>query len=215
MKQFLVTLPRSLVGCFKGWKLAGHGVAILLAVILVLSDADWQYYLATRSPGLRAWMWPAVIIGGLMPVYLPLSLVIAGWITRRARMRLAGWAIGQAAMLGSLISSTYKAFTGRVHPPHHGGEDISHVFRFGFLRGGIFWGWPSSHTTIASAMAVTVFVLYPKQRWLGVLAILYALYVGLGVSVTIHWLSDFVAGAIIGSVIGVVVGNCFRENIEH
>jgi len=55
-------------------------------------------------------------------------------------------------------------------------------------------------------MAVTVFTLCPKQRWLGWVAILYACYVGLGVSMTIHWFSDFAAGAIIGSVIGAVVG---------
>jgi membrane-associated phospholipid phosphatase len=77
------------------------------------------------------------------------------------------------------------------------------------MRGGVFWGWPSSHTTIAFAMAVTVFTLYPKQRWLGWVAILYAGYVGLGVSMTIHWFSDFAAGAIIGSVIGAVVGKSF------
>jgi membrane-associated phospholipid phosphatase len=90
------------------------------------------------------------------------------------------------------------------------GSDISHVFRFGFLRGGAFWGWPSSHTTIAFAMALTIFMITPKQRWVGCVAIIYALYVGLGVSVTIHWFSDFVAGAIIGSVIGVVVGRSFN-----
>jgi hypothetical protein len=40
-------------------------------------------------------------------------------------------------------------------------------------------------------------------------ALLYACYVGLGVSMTIHWFSDFVAGAIIGSVVGEVVGKSF------
>jgi hypothetical protein len=40
-------------------------------------------------------------------------------------------------------------------------------------------------------------------------ALLYAFYIGLGVSVTIHWFSEFVAGAIIGSVIGTVVGRSF------
>jgi membrane-associated phospholipid phosphatase len=46
-------------------------------------------------------------------------------------------------------------------------------------------------------------------------AILYACYVGLGVSMTIHWFSDFAAGAIIGSVIGAVVGKGFLPNIQH
>jgi membrane-associated phospholipid phosphatase len=55
-------------------------------------------------------------------------------------------------------------------------------------------------------MAATVFTLLPKQRRLGLLAIAYALYVGIGVSMTIHWFSDFVAGAIVGSVVGTAVG---------
>ena len=53
-----------------------------------------------------------------------------------------------------------------------------------FLRGGVFWGWPSSHTTIAFAMAVTILMLFPKQKWVGYMAITYALYIGLGVSTT-------------------------------
>jgi len=209
MKQFLVTLPRNLMGCFKGWKLVWHLVAILLTVILVMSGFDWRYFLATRNPALRLWMFPAVIIGGLLPFYLPLILLAIGFVARNAKVMLTGWAVGQAELIAALIVIAYKAFTGRAHPAHNVGADISHVFHFGFLLGGVFWGWPSSHTTIAFAMAVTVFTLFPKQRWLGIVAILYACYIGIGVSMTIHWFSDFVAGAIIGSVIGTVVGKSF------
>src|SRR5882724_2287374 len=180
-----------------------HLLAILLTVILVTSGFDWFYFSATRSPVLYQWMIPSAPIGGLVPLVLPLTLILTGYITLHFRIARIGWAIGQAELLGSLISSTYKAFTGRVHPAlHEAGTDISHDFRFGFLRGGMFWGWPSSHTTIAFAMAAAVFTLFPKKRWLGWLAMAYALYIGLGVSMTIHWFSDFVAGAIIGTVIG-------------
>ncbi len=34
-------------------------------------------------------------------------------------------------------------------------------------------------------------------------------------SMTIHWLSDFVAGAIFGSIVGVVVGNGFLLESAH
>ena len=85
----------------------------------------------------------------------------------------------------------------------------SHGFQFGFLKGGVFWGWPSSHTTVAFAMAACLIALYPKNRLLVFLAALYALYIGFSVSVSIHWLSEFVAGAIIGSVTGTVVGRSF------
>ena len=55
-------------------------------------------------------------------------------------------------------------------------------------------------------MAACLIMLYPKNKKLAFFALLYAFYVGFGVSVTIHWFSEFIAGAIIGSVIGVVVG---------
>jgi membrane-associated phospholipid phosphatase len=35
--------------------------------------------------------------------------------------------------------------------------------------------------------------------------------VGMGVSIRIHWFSEFLAGAIIGSVIGAVVGKSFHH----
>ena len=205
------------MGCFKGWKLAWHLVAIVLTFVLVLSGFDWRYFLATRNPALRSWMWPAVFIGGLLPIYLPLLLLAFGFLAKSTRTILTGWAVAQAELLGALIVIACKAFTGRAHPARSVGADISQVFHFGFLRGGVFWGWPSSHTTIAFAMAVTVFTLCPKQRWLGVVAILYAFYIGIGVSMTIHWFSDFVAGAIVGSVVGAVVGRNWEKtlNIEH
>ena len=212
MKRFLATLPRNLVGCFRGRGILWHVIAIVLTYIIVTSGFDWRYFLATRNPTLRSWMFRAVHVGMLLPLALPLILFALGAIAGNARAVLIGWAVAQAAILGLLISSAYKAITGRAHPPHGVGADISHVFHFGWLRGGVFWGWPSSHTTVAFAMAVTVFTLCPKQRWVGLGAILYAFYVGIGVSMTIHWFSDFAAGAIIGSVIGTVVGKSFSSD---
>jgi membrane-associated phospholipid phosphatase len=194
--------------------MAWNLVAILFTFILVRSGFDWRYFLATRNPALRSWMWPAVVIGMFLPICLPFIVLVVGFIARNAKVVLTGWAIGQAEIIGALITAACKALTGRAHPSHYVGADISHVFHFGFLRGGVFWGWPSSHTTIAFAMAVTVYLLCPKQRWLGWVALLYAFYVGIGVSMTIHWYSDFVAGAIIGSVVGTVVGKGFGSHGE-
>lgn len=212
MKLFFSTLPRNIIDCFKGRMVIWHLVAIILTFTLVASGVDWRYFLWTRAPILRSCMLPAVVIGGLFPITLPLVLLVLGAPAGSARTRLAGWAVGQSELIGAIIAATYKAVTGRAHPSHGVSADLTHVFRFGLLRGGVFWGWPSSHTTIAFCMAVTLFTLFPKQRWLGYLAIGYALYVGIGVSMTIHWLSDFVAGAILGTVIGVVVGESFLRH---
>jgi membrane-associated phospholipid phosphatase len=209
MKLFLFKLPRNILDCFRGRRVFWHAMAIVLTFLLVASGFDWRYFLATRAPHLRTWMFPAVHIGALLPIALPLLLLAVGRLTGSARTRLTGWAVGQAELIGALVAAAYKAMTGRAHPAHDVGADLSRVFRFGLLRGGVFWGWPSSHTTLAFALAVTLFILYPKPRWLGWAAITYALYVGMGVSMTIHWFSDVSAGAIIGTVIGVVVGNSF------
>jgi membrane-associated phospholipid phosphatase len=209
MKDFLTTLPKNIFGCFQGRMILWHLAAMALTWVLVVSGFDWGYFCSTRSHELRSWMFPAVIIGQFLPIVLPLFLLWMGDTYKNAVMVRTGWAIGQAAFIGWLLASTYKAFTGRPHPPHDVGLDTSHVFQFGFMRGGIFWGWPSSHTTTAFAVSVTLFTLFPRKRWLGIIAILYALYVGIGVSMTIHWFSDFAAGTILGTVIGVTVGKSF------
>ena len=212
MKQFLSTLPGNVIGCFKGRMIVWHLIAILLTYILVVSGFDWFYFRSTRSHALWLIMFPGIVIGQFIPVLLPLTLLYLGHSWENAKTVRMAWAVGQAAFIGWFISSCYKAFTGRVHPEHTLGQDISHVFRFGFLRGGIFWGWPSSHTATAFAVAVTLFVLL-QRRWLRVAVIAYAFYIGISVSMTIHWFSDFVAGAIIGSVIGVTVGKSFTREI--
>jgi membrane-associated phospholipid phosphatase len=212
VKQFFATLPRNIIGCFKGRMILWHVLAILLTVILVTSGFDWFYFRSTREVVAHRWWFPALPTGMFLPVLLPLTLIVCGFIISHPKMSRVGWAIGQAAFIGWFISSAYKFFTGRGHPAHVVGEDISRVFRFGFYRGGVFWGWPSSHTTVAFAMAVAMFMLFPKHRLARLIAIAYACYIGLSVSMTIHWFSDFVAGAIIGSVTGTVVGKSFAPD---
>lgn len=211
MKFFLSSLLRNLIACFKGRLLIWHALAILVTVTLVLSGFDWRYFQAANQPMLRAWMFPAAPIGFFLPILLPLFLFAAAAVLRNTRFWLAGFAVAQAEIIALIISSVYKAFTGRAHPMRNGAEDLTRTFHFGFLRGGMFWGWPSSHTTVAFAMAFAVITLFPKSRSVGFLALAYALYIGLGISATIHWFSDFTAGVIIGAVIGIVVGRRFRQ----
>jgi membrane-associated phospholipid phosphatase len=217
MLGFLYQLPKNIIRCFKGYNLLWHFLAIVLTYIIVTSDFDWTYFISTRNPLLRTFLFPAVRLGMILPVVVPLILLAVGVPRKDLKIKNTAFALGQAAILGLVISSFYKAFTGRIHPPHFIGRgtlvDTSHGFRFGFLRGGMFWGWPSSHTTVAFAMAVALWELYPENKLVRYGAILYAFYVGISVSITIHWFSEFVAGAIIGSVIGAVVGKSFQHRI--
>ncbi len=228
MKLFY-NLPRTIGSLYKGKNLIWQVVAAALTYIIVASGFDWRYFESTRGLPFGILL-PAIALGGILPIILPLVILFFGALRKSARTIVAGWAIGQAALLGFLVSSFYKAFTGRV-PPSEGFRgigrvastatttaqsalaalsDTSHGFQFGFLRGGVFWGWPSSHTTVAFAMGAAVFALFPRHKWLRWLGFLWSLYVGIAVSVSIHWFSEFVAGAIIGTVIGIVVGKAFR-----
>jgi membrane-associated phospholipid phosphatase len=220
MPELLHRLPRNLLAIFTGRNLLWHALAIGLTMAIVMTGLDWSYYLATRGQAIQSLVRPAIVVGTILPVLGTLIILILGEVRKNRRLVTTAWALGQAALLGYLISCCYKAFTGRMPPPFRGFRmsavndgslvDSSHGFQFGFLKGGIFWGWPSSHTTVAFAMAACLIALYPKNRLLIFLASLYALYIGLSVSVSIHWLSEFVAGAIIGSVVGTVVGRSFR-----
>jgi membrane-associated phospholipid phosphatase len=212
MRGFFYNFPRNAIKCFAGYNFLWHFLAIVLTYMIVSSGFDWLYFESSRSSFLRSISFPAVRLGGRLPIIVPLTLYISGKVSRNVKAVNTANALGQSVLVGLLTATFYKAFTGRVHPPRSFTQatvDISREFRFGFLRGGVFCGWPSSHTTIAFAMAVSLLMMYPKNKIVRYLAVLYALYIGFGVSVTIHWFSDVVAGSIIGTVIGIVVGKSF------
>ena len=212
IREFFFLLPRNIAGCFKGWKIAWHLVAIGLAVVLAASGFDWFYFGATRSPQLLAWMFPATSFGVRVPLLLQPLLLLAGMVFKRAAVTRTGWALGQAALISLALVELFKAVAVRPHPPYHlvfVPSAPSHLFHFGLLRGGIVYGWPSAHTAVAFAMAVTLFVLFQQNRWLGAAALLYAFCIGISVSMTIHWFSDFASGAVFGTIVGTTVGRSF------
>ena len=225
MQTFFYQFGKNIVNSFMGKNKYIHLAAIGLTIIIVISGFDSWYFASTRSPILQSYIFPATFVGGVLPILIPLTLLIIGKIKRNKNLLHTAYAIAQAAIMGLLISSTYEAFTGRAHPNiHRSGifnnlpidpnisiDTLSKEFHFGFLKGGVFWGWPSSHTTVAFAIALTIWVLYQKNTFIKYLAILIAAYIGIGVSTNIHWFSDFVAGTLIGSVIGIQVGKSFLE----
>lgn len=55
--------------------------------------------------------------------------------------------------------------------------------------------------------------LFPNRKIMAHLSVAYAFYVGIGLSLSIHWFSDFVTGAIIGTLLGIIVGRNFRAKL--
>lgn len=211
--KFFSTFPANTARCFSGAYILWHLAAGAATAVLAWSGFDWAYFNFFRSTFLYQALFSAALAGFFVPVVVPLGLLLFGLLRKSAAALRNGFALGQAALLGMLLSFFYKAFTGRVPPPFGSlpNTDVSQVFRFGWLRGGVFWGWPSSHTTVAFAMAAALIALYPKRKAVIALSLIYAFYIGLGVSVNIHWFSDFVAGAVLGAVVGTVVGKSFSD----
>ena len=215
-KKFLYTVGIGCVQTFKGKNLYWHLLAIVLTYILVVGGFDWQYFIVTRGDWSTSIGMSAGIVGFLIPVIVPLTIYVSGILRKDAQLKQVAIASLQTVIVALVIIALYKAFTGRIQPEFVSGLvgiDISNGFNFGFWENGIFWGWPSSHTGAAFALSVFLGLVYKHKKWVGILAILYACYIGFGASVAFHWLSDVVAGVIVGSLVGYVMYQNFKKQL--
>lgn len=215
-KEFFHELPSNFVACFSGVNAVFHLLAIAITYLLVASGFDWWYYEATRNPALNGLALAAGGAGFVIPVALPLGMYVVGRLRRSAALVYAGAAAAQAVIVASVVSAAYKALTGRTQPvvtyylASPSDIDNSREFHFGFLRNGIFWGWPSSHTAVACAAAFAL-VLVIRSKTVGIFAFTFAGFIALGASIGFHWLSDVAAGSIMGTLIGAVIGKSFQS----
>ncbi len=210
-------MDRNLLGSFTVNYGLNYIVGSAASYGLVESGFDWRWYRnAIDHPWISRTGRISVVTGPLVSVGLPLGLYLYGRSERDPKLQITGLALGQAAINAAVITSVLKAFTGRVGPQHKSQTtDYSREFRFGFLRGGIYQGWPSSHTAAAFSMATTLMELYPDNTAIKIGGLTYASLIGLGVSTNIHWFSDAVAGALIGYAIGSTVGSSYRSLLTH
>ncbi len=194
-----------------------HIVAVAGSYQLVNEGVDWKVYQTSHNHKEILYAgYPGVIVGGILPIALPYYLYRRGVERHDKKLQWTSLALGQAAILGVAISSSYKAITGRQSPePFEDGKtkDFSNDFKWGFLERGVFDGWPSGHTTVAFAMATTYTNLYPEDVYLRWAAMSYATWIGLSISVNIHWFSDAFAGAFMGYAIGKSVASRFKKKI--
>jgi len=168
----------------------------------------------------------AVPLGGLVPLIVPPLIYLYGKKENKPEIEPLAFALTQAAVVGTVLISIYKAITGRLEPSifEVAINDYSRDFAFGVLQRGIFHGWPSTHTTVAWAFAI-VFYYYrpeltssedsnlqpPKMLTYRKYGFIYAAYIGIGVSANIHWLSDAVAGVFMGIAVGFAVVKSFEN----
>lgn len=207
-KIFLKDVIRSIANVFKGKNICWHFLAYVITYILVIEGFDWWFFGATRGELANILGWSAGLTGFIVPLLIPLVLYIVGRIVGSKNLKDSALGVVKAGMVAIAVIAIYKAFTGRIQPEFLtfvATTDISNQFNFGFMRHGIFWGWPSSHTGTAFAMSTYLTLWYREKKWIGVLVIAYAIFIGVGAAVSFHWFSDVIAGVIIGSLAGFVV----------
>ena len=211
------SLATPLINSFRGTNILFHSIAIAGTYYIADSGLDWEFYgLSGVNEYLLHGAYGAVLAGMFLPLLLPVVLYLWGVVKPNLTAKRLGLVLMQAAVLALMVSSGYKAVTGRMPPEyrvsflqpsaHDMPSDISNVWSFGFMERGVFDGWPSGHTTVAFAMSIAFLYALPRNKKWQLFFVVYAVYIGLGVGITIHWISDAFAGALIGIAVGRAVG---------
>ena len=133
------------------------------------------------------------------------ALLTAGYLLRQSPLKRAGWETLIAHLVAGALNTLIKHLVGRGRPKfmHGSGSDFVPF-------GGAGWdSFPSGHAMATFAVATVLAVRYPKVRWL-------MIGVALAVSASrlfrgSHFLTDIVAGAVLGVLIGAVVAHPWSD----
>jgi membrane-associated phospholipid phosphatase len=206
--DFADGILKGIINIYRNHNALWHLFAAGATFALVFSGFDWWFFSVTRGDVSNTLGMTAGLLGFFVPIAIPLWLYIAGKVKKNRDLIRISLSVVQAGVIAMFVIAVYKAFTGRVEPEFLAAVatgDNSREFMFGFLRYGIFWGWPSSHTGVAFAMSVFLALWYRRKVWVGALAMIYSSFIAVGAAVSFHWFSDVFAGIIIGSLIGYVI----------
>jgi membrane-associated phospholipid phosphatase len=199
-----------------------YGANFLLTVpltyALVESGADWGWYKVVYGKRGLALAGAAVnVIGYGVPVLFPIAAYVSGAVAGDRKAQVLGLAAAQAAFFSSAISASLKLAAGRrqagVYDLDPQTSDYSKDFRWN-TSAGIIDGWPSGHTANAMAQAVVIAEIYKDNFLVKALSYLYVGFIGVGMTMCDHWVSDIAAGALIGYAIGKVVGKNFSRMLS-
>jgi membrane-associated phospholipid phosphatase len=215
-------IGNNVVNSFKGDNLYYHLAGIASTAIIVSTNTDYyvhkffykhEYFGEAALPIIRAGIYIPFVTGG--------SLYAYGKLSKDDRAVAASFAVLQSSLIAFLYNSLLKAVTGRPNPDWQHNTDmkeLSKTFRFGFMRGGIFWGWPSGHTSSAMAVVSSLTSFYADKTWLKIAGYSLVAYMMFGVISLhqggMHWFSDAVAAALMSYAIGSTVGKYYRSKFQ-
>ena len=216
-------LGNNILNSFKGDNLYLHLAGVASTFLIVNSKTDYyvenffnkhEQYGNIARPVIRMAMYFPFVVSGTLYAY--------GRLGHDNQAVGASFAVLQSSLIAFLYNSLLKAVTGRPHPDWRNSSDmeaLSKKFRFGFMRGGIFWGWPSGHTSSTMAVVSALTNFYPNKTWLKIAGYSYVAYMIFAVSSLnrggMHWFSDAIAGAFMSFAIGSTVGKYYRSQFKN
>jgi len=215
-------IGNNIADSFKGDNLYLHLAGVASTVLIVTTNTDYEVNrLFYEHKELGEIASPITRIGFYLPFVVGGSLYAYGKLKSDDEALGASFAVLQSSMIALAYNSLLKAITGRPHPDPVNEKDIkglSKTFRFGFLRGGVFWGWPSGHTSTTMAVVSSLTNFYPDKNWLKVAGYSLVAYMIYGVTSVhggrMHWFSDAVAAAFMSYAIGSTVGKFYRNKFN-
>lgn len=213
------------IGMFTGSNAIIQLSAVAGTFLIIESGLDTHVHnYFARNTSVEKYTHSGVAVGSLLPLALGGGLLGGGLIGWSSELASAGSAVLQASVLAVAYTTALKALTGRPHPGDHdepviySDNEASETFRFGFLRGGVFWGWPSGHMLSNTAAVTSLMAFYNDKTWLKFAGGAYLGYLFLSVishgHSSMHWFSDAVAGTLMGFAVGWTVGRDFRKRWE-
>jgi hypothetical protein len=215
-------LGKNALSAYTGSNAIFHLSALAGTFLIVQTGLDTQVHnFFARNRFMDSTSHPAVSVGAYFPAILGAGVLASGLVGGGSRLATAGSAVLQASLLSAGAMLTLKALTGRPGPDPVVYEDnsASRVWRFGFLRGGVFHGWPSGHMMTNVAAITSLMAFYKDKTLLNVAGSVSIGYLFLSVlshgRSAMHWFSDAVAGTLMGVAIGTTVGREFRRRFDH
>jgi len=203
---------------FTGDAIPYHLGAMALTPALVYSNLDAKVQSHFEAHPNDRFTTFGSVAGSFGPLLIGLPIFIQGKMSKDNETIGASFAIAHSTIIAITYISTLKFLTGRPHAENSdpdSAKEQSREFRFGFSRNGIVDGWPSGHVGMTTTLLSTLAHYYPEKIWLkyfGIGFVSYMFYTVISHNEgQYHWLSDGVAGAMMGYAIGSEVGDNFRE----
>ncbi len=183
----------------------------LVALAYLFADRQLAGELRPYLKGDRLFPWLTYISNVLAPlasigaIFIGARVLVRGSLTP---FEAAVLRISCAILIAWALKEELKWAFGRTWPetwikgnpnPSYFGNGTYGFFPFHGGQG--YASFPSGHTTAITAFAGALWFLWPKLRLLGV-ALVLAVVIGL-LGADYHWLSDIMAGAILGGTTGI------------